>query len=150
VVKNKFLFSTVLAVAFVAFSTQSLTMIYCYSGGYGDSDVDRDGLSGQEELVIGTDPCDPDSDGDGIMDGLDREPLVSSNLCSGDNSILDNQTITSQATCAANSTIAVKSTVAVDSTGDLELIAPSVSIRPGFGVGGQLSVKALSPMPPPE
>lgn len=113
-------------------------------------DFDRDGLTDEEELIIGTDPLNPDTDGDGIMDGLDREPLVPSNLCFGlgDNVTFDSLTITTEATCAANVSIAVNSSVIVDSTGDLELIAPLVSFKPGFGVVGQLSVKAVSPLPP--
>lgn len=38
-----------------------------------DSDVD--GLSNREELEAGTDPSNPDSDGDGVKDGLDAFPL---------------------------------------------------------------------------
>ena len=101
--------------------------------------------------VAGRYPTNSETDGDGIMDGLDREPLVGSNLCFGlgDNVTFEFQTIATEATCAANVSIAVDSTVVVDSTGDLELIAPLVSFKPGFGVAGQLSVKAVSPLPPP-
>ncbi|MDE0594899.1 MAG: hypothetical protein OSB65_06610, partial [Roseibacillus sp.] len=34
-----------------------------------DADPDSDGLSNAEELLLGTDPCDPDSDGDNVSDG---------------------------------------------------------------------------------
>jgi hypothetical protein len=34
-----------------------------------DTDLDRDGLTENEELAIGTDPNDPDTDGDGASDG---------------------------------------------------------------------------------
>jgi MYXO-CTERM domain-containing protein len=44
------------------------------SGGPGD-DEDADGLSWRIEQRLGTDPCDPDSDGDGLLDGEDRDPL---------------------------------------------------------------------------
>lgn len=37
----------------------------------GDLDSDNDGLSDSEEELAGTDPLDPDSDGDGIVDGID-------------------------------------------------------------------------------
>ena len=36
-----------------------------------DADTDRDGLTNGQELEIGTDPENPDSDGDGIIDGFD-------------------------------------------------------------------------------
>jgi Bacterial TSP3 repeat len=36
-----------------------------------DADSDRDGLTNGQELELGTDPENPDSDGDGIIDGAD-------------------------------------------------------------------------------
>ena len=49
------------------------------SNGIGDacdsSDTDGDGLSDTEELVLGTNPVNPDTDGDGTPDGLDPAPL---------------------------------------------------------------------------
>ncbi|MEC7986604.1 MAG: hypothetical protein VX278_15665, partial [Myxococcota bacterium] len=36
-------------------------------------DSDNDGLSDSEEIAYGTDPNDPDSDGDGIIDGYDED-----------------------------------------------------------------------------
>lgn len=38
-------------------------------------DTDGDGLSDREELEIGTDPLNPDTDGDGVLDGSDPAPL---------------------------------------------------------------------------
>ena len=40
------------------------------------SDNDEDGLNTIEELVAGTDPADPDTDGDGIADGIDVSWLI--------------------------------------------------------------------------
>lgn len=37
-------------------------------------DTDRDGLTDRQEHIFGTDPNNPDSDGDGIIDGKDKEP----------------------------------------------------------------------------
>ncbi len=37
----------------------------------GRSDVDCDGLTDQQERVAGTDPANPDSDGDGVKDGVE-------------------------------------------------------------------------------
>ncbi len=39
-------------------------------------DTDSDGLSGTDELRLGTSPYSPDSDGDGIPDGSDPDPLA--------------------------------------------------------------------------
>ena len=41
-----------------------------------DSDRDHDGLSNEDELVAGSNPYLPDSDGDGVGDGEDNCPLV--------------------------------------------------------------------------
>ena len=39
------------------------------------SDADGDGLTYAEEIKIGTDPNNPDTDGDGVKDGEDKKPL---------------------------------------------------------------------------
>jgi hypothetical protein len=41
-----------------------------------DLDLDGDGISNEDEIAAGTDPRNPDTDGDGIPDGLDRFPLA--------------------------------------------------------------------------
>jgi hypothetical protein len=48
------------------------------SGYTGDalSDFDGDGLTALQELALGTSPHDADTDGDGIPDGEDEDPLV--------------------------------------------------------------------------
>ena len=38
-------------------------------------DPDGDGLTNNQELALGTDPANPDTDGDGISDKFDPEPL---------------------------------------------------------------------------
>ncbi|NWO12682.1 hypothetical protein [Virgibacillus sp.] len=40
-------------------------------------DLDSDGLTDLQELRMGTNPVDPDTDGDGIPDNIDRNPRVS-------------------------------------------------------------------------
>jgi hypothetical protein len=39
-----------------------------------DADPDQDGLPNAQEQARGTDPCNPDTDGDGIPDGKDKRP----------------------------------------------------------------------------
>ena len=53
----------------------------CNGLGTPASDEDGDGVSSRDELAAGTDPCDSDSDGDGMLDGADPEPLSPS--CNG-------------------------------------------------------------------
>ncbi len=52
-------------------------------------DLDRDGLGEEEELRAGTDPANPDTDGDGYLDGeelevLGRDPLYNPNATTED------------------------------------------------------------------
>jgi hypothetical protein len=42
-----------------------------------DPDGDNDGLSNQAEATAGSDPFNPDTDGDGMLDGADPKPLSS-------------------------------------------------------------------------
>ena len=45
--------------------------------GDGSGDEDADGLiDAIEALSVGTDPCNPDTDGDGLLDGADPNPLT--------------------------------------------------------------------------
>ncbi|MCO4744831.1 MAG: hypothetical protein KC912_08580 [Proteobacteria bacterium] len=43
---------------------------------YRDTDNDGDGVSTADEVEAGTDPDNPDTDGDGLLDGDDPDPLV--------------------------------------------------------------------------
>ncbi len=43
---------------------------------HGDEDSDADGLTNAEEIGLGTDPLDPDTDGDGDLDGEDNCPTA--------------------------------------------------------------------------
>ena len=49
-----------------------------FIGDVADTDDDNDTLSDEDELAIGTDPYNVDSDGDGVADGYDAFPLDSS------------------------------------------------------------------------
>ena len=48
----------------------------CDGIGGPEDDEDGDGLTWTEEEQLGTDDCDEDTDGDGIADGNDDDPLV--------------------------------------------------------------------------
>ena len=45
-----------------------------------DPDIDDDGISNLDEITIGTDPLDDDTDADGVIDGLDLCPLQNLNI----------------------------------------------------------------------
>ena len=48
------------------------------------ADADDDGISDSEEGALGTDPTDPDTDGDGFSDGLETNELGSDPLDAND------------------------------------------------------------------
>jgi hypothetical protein len=48
---------------------------YRVRGLWGDDDSDGDGLSNMDEYLLGTDIDNPDTDGDGVLDGDDPNPL---------------------------------------------------------------------------
>ncbi|MCB9744627.1 MAG: FG-GAP repeat protein [Alphaproteobacteria bacterium] len=47
----------------------------CDGFGLVSDDEDGDGLSTEDEQGLGSDPCEPDTDGDGLEDGEDPDPL---------------------------------------------------------------------------
>jgi len=75
-----------------AFPTDSGESVDTDADGLGnntDSDDDNDGLSDVDEGVLGTDPLNPDSDGDGANDLIDTRPLNPSADTDGDGSVDD-------------------------------------------------------------
>ncbi|MDP4012922.1 MAG: hypothetical protein Q8R00_04945 [Candidatus Nanoarchaeia archaeon] len=65
---------------------------YCCSSKYSEKeckiketiksiDLDKDGLTTEQELEKGTDPKKPDTDNDGILDSEDNLPLCGNNIC---------------------------------------------------------------------
>lgn len=54
-----------------------------------ETDDDNDGLFGGEEATLGTDPNDPDSDGDGIEDGEEVGPDIANPLDEDGDGIID-------------------------------------------------------------
>lgn len=60
-------------------------------GGSTVQDTDGDGSSDDDEAELGTDPLDPDSDDDGLLDGADPRPLIADNVFTA---TLDNNEVT--------------------------------------------------------
>jgi uncharacterized delta-60 repeat protein len=112
-------------------------------------DPDGDGLSSLEELLIHPwlDPQNPDTDGDGIDDRLDRNPLVADNACAaaGSADVSFTEVVTGIVTCGATTSIVAMHPAAIETHGDLLLIAPRVVFQAGFQVRGRLRVKAVHP-----
>lgn len=71
---------TVLAQAYEAGRTPGLSAIYELAVLPRSLDADGDGLSNLEECTLGTDPSDPDTDGDGWSDGDEVDQLGSDPL----------------------------------------------------------------------
>ena len=104
------------------------------------------------------DPFDPDTDDDGIIDGLDRDPdSTSNNLCFGQGDVATlNASIANMITCAAIERIDVIPSAGITATGDLRLISPEISIDAGesgmnaisVDPGGKLETISTNPMAP--
>lgn len=113
-------------------------------------DPDNDGLSCLAEFNKnpGLDPNDPDTDGDGIDDRLDRDPVGSSNACTGAAALFADVVYAGEdITCAAGTSISLEPAAEVQGTGHLELISPIVEMKGGFNIeqAGELSVKSEHP-----
>ena len=54
-----------------------------------ETDEDNDGLFGGQEATLGTDPNDPDTDGDGIQDGVEVGPDITNPLDEDGDGIID-------------------------------------------------------------
>jgi hypothetical protein len=115
--------------------------------GDASGDPDNDGLNNVGEFNAGSNPNNPDSDSDGIIDGLDRDPDLASNECSGENASLQNLIVDTAMTCAVSHSILVQSTVQIQSPGQLELISPRVTINPevSVGDGGRMTILSVNP-----
>ena len=139
-------------------------------GGGPDTDDDNDGLSNADEATATTDPFDPDTDDDGVIDSLDRSPtdeFIDPNICFGQGTdAIYNISWACTITCAAANTVETIPPAAVETfdlgtciedIGDykgLLLISPTVEFGPGFVVepGGILTIISTDPtaeIPPP-
>ena len=111
-------------------------------------DLDGDGLTNLQEFQLNPNlnPVNPDTDGDGIDDGLDTDPIISNNTCIGaDTMFIDD--VFSDIQCAATNSITVELTQpnSVQTSGHLTLIAPMIIFQPGFKVQGKLNVRSTNP-----
>ena len=82
-----------------------------------------------------SDPNNPHSDTDGIIDGFDRDPDFNSNLCSGAVDTLENLVVDGTMTCGTTESITVYPTVTLDAPDVLELLSPRVTFQDEFRRG---------------
>lgn len=108
-------------------------------------DQDGDGLTAREEYALGTDPTLADTDGDGINDGADPQPLGD---CSPTATTINQLPQNSSGIhfIRSQNSITVAGTATVGSTASLTLQAPRIRFQPGFQVaaGGVLRATAAS------
>jgi len=94
-------------------------------------------LTNLEELQIDPwlDPQDPDTDGDGIDDRLDRDPIVADNACAaaGSADVSFTEVVTGVLSCGATASIVAMPPAEIETQGDLLLVALSWSSRRGSG-----------------
>jgi hypothetical protein len=106
-------------------------------------------LTNLEELQIDPwlDPQDPDTDGDGIDDRLDRDPIVADNACAaaGSADVSFTEVVTGVLSCGATASIVAMPPAEIETQGDLLLVAPLVVFEAGFRVGGRLRVRSVHP-----
>ena len=72
------------------FSNLSATNVYVAGSLTEDANDDGDGLSDVQEATAGTNPLVPDTDGDGVKDGIDRFPLDPTETVDNDNDGIGN------------------------------------------------------------
>jgi hypothetical protein len=94
-------------------------------------DEDNDGLTGEEELALGTDPDDADTDNDGYGDSEDASPLSPApNDCESTSDLAIPSTTYSEGeifVCRTGSSISVEGSIVVES--DAEVILMSGVVR---------------------
>jgi gliding motility-associated-like protein len=80
----------------LVFASQTVVPSAAWNG----LDCDNDGLINGEELTIGTDPTNPDTDGDGVLDGIEvQDQTIPNDPC---DYIFANQTVSPSAEWAAD------------------------------------------------
>ena len=99
-------------------------------------DPDNDQLTNLGEFEAGTDPDEPDSDNDGIADGVDAMPTIASNECTGTDAVFANILVMSGTVrqCAAIGSVTVESSVTVQPGGRVDIFSPSTSFTNQFSL----------------
>lgn len=119
-----------------------------------NDDRDNDGLSNLDEFNGGTAALDPDTEGDGLGDAIDRYPLANSNACIEDGLGDAEFNITARSgettQCAAENSIVVRATAIFENGSVLELYSPRVLFDPGTSVdlGATTQATIGDPTPP--
>ena len=109
-----------------------------------DPNQDDDAWTLSQELAYGTNPFKSDTDGDGIMDHLDPDPLNKpSTTCSNTvNPILGGEVVFStSSSCIATESITTQPRVSVSTGANVVFKAPKITLGDGFSVkaGGLFS-----------
>jgi len=96
-------------------------------------------------VAAGANPFDPDSDDDGIRDGLDPSSgIFGENDCDPDGpETLNNMVIMNEIVrCASQGGVTIEGTVQITGTGELQVITPNTVFEPEFKTdpGGKMSV----------
>lgn len=115
-----------------------------------DQDPDLDTLNNLQEYVQNTNPNNPDSDHDGIPDGIDHQPTQTADGdCIEDaqgHVELSSKTYTGTVTCTATTSITAAQNVTVSDQADVSFNAPLVKLLPGFSVadGGRFQTNKIT------
>jgi len=101
------------------------------------ADTDGDGLTNEQEAILGTDPRDPDTDHDGRPDGEDSDPLTPApNQCAGSDVIIEFAIYINGEVfdCRAPGSIMTAGDVQLEGGSDVLYMAPELTLGPGFMV----------------
>lgn len=105
-------------------------------------DVDEDGLTALEEYAISTSPFRADSDGDGLSDGIDPDPLYGTSCVSGNPVVsLRDASLSGNVSCSASSTISTSGALSIAGNAYGIWSAPVISLSPGFSITAGAGVR---------